>query len=68
MRLLIGLDQLQLRTHTCQSHPAIEEEAQLWAPPAPPPTTHHPHPAPLRQWRGTKASAEKEARVYSTAL
>ncbi|MEQ2248633.1 hypothetical protein ILYODFUR_020922 [Ilyodon furcidens] len=37
MHLLIGLDELQLRRHTCQSHPAIKEEAQLWAPPTPPP-------------------------------
>lgn len=31
-----------------------------------PPTT--PTPAPLRQWRGRKAAAEKEARFYSTVL
>lgn len=29
---------------------------------------HHPTPAPLRQWRGRKAAAEKEARFYSTVL
>lgn len=33
-----------------------------------PPTTPTPTPAPLRQWRGRKAAAEKEARFYSTVL